>query len=296
MPTSDMTDKEYEKLIQNIHKAIMSNEGMSSIAVEHDKKVVGRSGQPHQIDVYWSYQLAGVTYQTAIECKKYKSSISVGKVRDFFGVLSDIGNIQGIMVTTNGYQSGSKTLADHYGIKLAIVRDVVELDVSGFINTIVLEMNAIFNKVTKWNISVSQDVIKSHGGDMQDLQITGLSNEIGLFDASGNLVRSFHDIENSLPYNNNEGQMLSGDQTHNLTLDIKDMYLKHETMGLIPVDRFSVDYRISSYTTVSHIQDPNPTNFIFENFGKDGETLYIHEEKGDIHIKRRPKSEEEPLP
>lgn len=38
----------------------------------------------------------GVTHRVAIECKNYSSEVSVGKVRDFFGVLHDISNVNGI--------------------------------------------------------------------------------------------------------------------------------------------------------------------------------------------------------
>ncbi len=292
MPTSDMTDKEYEELVQNIHKTIILNQGMSSIIVQHNQKITGRSGQEHQIDVYWSYQLAGIKHQTAVECRKYKNNISVGKIRDFFGVLSDIGNTQGIMVTTKGYQSGAKRVADHYGIKLAVVRDVNELDISGFIKTIVMTMNVISKKVIRWNIAVSINSTNAPNQNTTDLQISGLSNETGLFSSYGSLVRSFHEIEDSLPYIDMDGNQLPEGQVHNLTLDIKDMYLKHDTLGLIPVDRFTVDYTISSYSTVSRIEDPNPTNFIFENFGETGERLYIHENKGSVSIKHGPKSDD----
>ena len=36
--------------------------------------------------------------RVAIECKNYLNEITVGKVRDFHSVLSDIGNINGIKV------------------------------------------------------------------------------------------------------------------------------------------------------------------------------------------------------
>jgi hypothetical protein len=34
--------------------------------------------------------------QFAIECKNYSKEVSVGRVRDFFGVIHDVGNVKGI--------------------------------------------------------------------------------------------------------------------------------------------------------------------------------------------------------
>ena len=102
--TSMMSDVDYEVLVQNVHKSIMLNEGVSHIEVAHNKKILGRSGQYHQIDVYWKFSLANKEYQTAIECRRYKNKISIGKIRDFNSVLEDIGNINGTMITTSGEQ------------------------------------------------------------------------------------------------------------------------------------------------------------------------------------------------
>jgi len=40
--------------------------------------------------------------------------VSIGKIRDFYGVLSDLNNVAGIMETKIGYQKGAK----EYGITL----------------------------------------------------------------------------------------------------------------------------------------------------------------------------------
>ena len=87
-------------------------------------KLTGKSGQKHQIDVYWEYQYDNTTFKIAIECKNYNQSI--GKVRDFFGVLYDLEDVKGIMVTKNGYQEGAKKFGEHYGIDLMELREPEE--------------------------------------------------------------------------------------------------------------------------------------------------------------------------
>lgn len=78
---------EYEKLAQEIYQAISDADGVKNINIQHNIKLPGKSGCNHQIDVYWEFEMMGIKHCVAIECKNYSSEVSVGKVRDFFGVL-----------------------------------------------------------------------------------------------------------------------------------------------------------------------------------------------------------------
>ena len=119
---------EYEKFAQEIYQGLINAEGIHTIDVKHNIKLTGKSGQEHQIDVYWEYEIAGVKHKVAIECKNYNSAVPIGKVRDFYGVLSDLTNVVGIMVTKVGYQEGAKKFADSYGINLKELRTPNEED------------------------------------------------------------------------------------------------------------------------------------------------------------------------
>lgn len=115
---------EYEKFTQEIYQQLLSADlgNVKTVEVLHNVKLRGRSGQEHQIDVFWEYDIAGLRHKVAIECKNYKQLIPVGKIRDFYGVLSDLNNVSGIMVTKEGYQKGAKEYAKHYGISLKELR------------------------------------------------------------------------------------------------------------------------------------------------------------------------------
>lgn len=113
---------EYEKFTQEVYQELVNAEGVKTIEVKHNIKLEGRSGQKHQIDVYWEYEIAGVKQKVAIECKNYNKEVPIGKVRDFYGVLSDLNNVAGIMVTKVGYQEGTKKYATYYGISLKELR------------------------------------------------------------------------------------------------------------------------------------------------------------------------------
>ena len=115
-------NKEYEKFTQEIYQELVNNDVLKPTKVLHNVKIKGKSGQEHQIDVYWEYEIAGSKHKVAIECKNYDKTVAIGKVRDFYGVLSDLNNVAGIMVTKVGYQAGAKKYALEYGIELKELR------------------------------------------------------------------------------------------------------------------------------------------------------------------------------
>ena len=113
---------EYEKFTQEIYQELVNADVLKTTCVQHNVKLKGRSGQEHQIDVYWEYEIAGTKQKVAIECKNYNKTVGIGKVRDFCGVLYDLNNVAGIMVTKVGYQKGAKEYASEYGISLKELR------------------------------------------------------------------------------------------------------------------------------------------------------------------------------
>ena len=113
---------EYEKFTQEIYQELVNADVLKTTEVQHNVKLKGKSGQEHQIDVYWEYEIAGTKQKVAIECKNYNKTVGIAKVRDFYGVLYDLNNVAGIMVTKVGYQKGAKEYASEYGISLKELR------------------------------------------------------------------------------------------------------------------------------------------------------------------------------
>ena len=116
------TNTEYEKFTRELCERLALYKGLLSSSVQHNVKLKGKSGFEHQVDVLWEYEKDGEVHRVAIECKNYNQKIPIGRVRDFFGVLYDIGNIKGIMACKEGYQDGAKKFADYYGISLKELR------------------------------------------------------------------------------------------------------------------------------------------------------------------------------
>ena len=52
---------EYERFTQEIYQQLVNLDVVRTTKVKHDVKLEGRSGQKHQIDVYWEYEIARTT-------------------------------------------------------------------------------------------------------------------------------------------------------------------------------------------------------------------------------------------
>lgn len=128
---------EFERFTQRVYQKLVNNDVLRPTKVQHNVKIVGKSGVEHQIDVYWEYEIAGNMHRVAIECKNYNSLVPVGKVRDFHGVLDDLNNVNGIMVSRKGYQVGAKKYAAEYGISLKKLRRPGLNEILGTITTVV---------------------------------------------------------------------------------------------------------------------------------------------------------------
>jgi hypothetical protein len=95
--------------------------------------------------------------------KNYSSAISLEKVRNFFAVMHDIGNCQGLMVTKTGYQSGVEQFAAYYGIGLKLLRKTTDQDWAGRVKNIKVNVQMVgldtsLEKVPRATLVISGDV------------------------------------------------------------------------------------------------------------------------------------------
>jgi hypothetical protein len=115
----------YEILVGRILQGIMEYEGVENIRVEHNVKIEGKSKALHQIDIFWEFRVAGVTYRTCVECKNYTTAVKKSHVASFAAILSDIGNANGIVATASSFQEGAKLLAKQNNIRLVSVNHLI---------------------------------------------------------------------------------------------------------------------------------------------------------------------------
>lgn len=227
---------EYELLTKDIYEVLLKKEGVT-IEVLHNVEIQGKAFK-HQIDVYWEYEMAGIKHKVAIECKNYNSNVSVAKVRDFFGVLSDIGNTNGIMVSKVGFQKGAKEFAEFYGINLRELRKPNAVDWKGRIKKIQLDLNMITTNVIDRKFNLDEDWIKKNVSFKNEkefiFQLSGMADEIWIYEENGKEITNLYEIENKLPQNWKSEKNVVHDEK------FINGFLKTEKYGLIKIN--SIEY------------------------------------------------------
>lgn len=236
---------EYEKLVQDIYQTLHTSE-FNTIKVEHNKRVVGKSGCHHQVDVYWEFEMVGETHCVAIECKNYSSEVEIGRIRDFFGVIYDIGNVKGILVTKVGYQSGAKRFADYYGISLKEIRLPTEKDWEGRVKIIKINLSAFIADIKKRELVYDYEWLLKNKNfteeEVNSITIYGCSNEILIYNSSSKIITDFHQMQSDLPYEFKEAKALE----HNY--DFADGFINIRNLGKIKINSVKFTYDVVSVT------------------------------------------------
>jgi len=241
---------DFELFVKAIYEEIVSLEGYDTVRVEHDVNILGKSGQLHQIDVYWEFNHAGITHRVAVECKDYKNSVSVGKVRDFYGAIEDAGNIHGIFVTTKGYQSGAITYAEHKNISLKVVHEPTQEDIDAHqgIKTIGLNINAmcIANVAMTPLLDVEWIIKNTEIKEGDQFSFSALNNEVKVIDTNFNLLGTILDFEYRLPREPENSVGLT------YKYDFDDGFIHIPESGYPPLKLKGIQFKYDTYTITSN--------------------------------------------
>lgn len=240
---------EYEKLAKEIYTTLHECEGINTIDVRHNVKIKGKSGCNHQIDVYWEFEMVGEVHRIAIECKNYSKEVSVGKIRDFYGVLSDIGDIKGIFITKVGYQSGAIRFGEYHGISLKELRVPNDKDWQGRVKDIIFDISAYSKIVKNTDIKVDSQWVKKNTSYKENDKISlgGLNNEIIIIDKQGNQISSMYDLEAGLPQEFKEEKDLEKEYTFD---EAYLCYKNNQKFKLISI-KFTYDVILNTERIVS---------------------------------------------
>jgi hypothetical protein len=140
--TSYAKGMEYELLVKSIYEAISVQKDVANSKIERNVVINGAAGVGHQIDILWSYDTNNKNRRVLIECKNYSKAVDLGVARNFKGVLDDIGNCDGLIVTKVGFQKGAQKFCEHYNILTKVCRKPTDKDWRGRIKTIRAEIAA----------------------------------------------------------------------------------------------------------------------------------------------------------
>lgn len=235
---------EYEKVVLAIYQAIQQTEGLDTVKLIHNQRIEGKSGLRHQVDIYWELKIVGKLSRVAIECKHYSRRVNVGKVRDFFGVLSDIGEIQGILVTKIGFESGAITFADHYGIQLREVRFPEQQDWHGRLKDVVLEIKAfkpliLCRKITpdtEWLLQ--EQKVKPQDRFLSFSIAKDFEDHINIYNEVGDRLTDFLELKRELPYGFSEERGLRH------TYSFENGYIDTNELGRIKILHIEFTYDV----------------------------------------------------
>jgi len=180
---AEMTSSDYEALAEYVVTALTAGALVTTIKLERDVRVQGKA-TTHQIDVLWEFQDGEHQCTVLFECRSYKRRLTQGAVLGWRGVVQDIasmrGDCEGVMLTSTGYQSGARDVADTYGIVILELRAPTDKDLAGRVQEIHFSFVARVPFVR--DVHVEADEIF---GDLGNHQVAGLSTEILLVHADG---------------------------------------------------------------------------------------------------------------
>ena len=247
---------EYEKFTQEIYQELVNAYVLKATRVQHNVKLKGKSGQEHQIDVYWEYEIAGVLHRVAIECKNYNSNVEIGKVRDFYGVLSDLNNVAGIMITKVGYQKGAKEYASTYGITLKELRKPnwgeaivgqIELNFDMSIRRCLFRVDKDYEETDRFSVAGYKHFLDAMSLEMDSQweKATHIPLELNngyIIDASGKRIASLDEIEATLPENSDT----------DIIFNYEEAYV-NTRWGLIKINEVKYEYEKKNHKRIISI-------------------------------------------
>lgn len=220
---------------------------------------MGNSGTRHQIDVYWEYEKDGQLHKVAIECKNYSKNVPIGKVRDFYGVIDDIDDLQGIMITRKGFQDGAKKYAASKNIHLKELRAPIGKE------------SLAGRVITDFHISmrrclylVDEDWAKQHGFDikpyLRGLDMMSIEHKSqwvnashipierkgdDIYNSQKEIITSHEEIEATIP------DTLEEDSSH--TIPFEDAYIESKYWGFVKIKEIKYEYTNETHRSVIDI-------------------------------------------
>jgi len=222
----------YEIFVQNLYQALLDSESkglQKNIKIERNKLILDKNGINREFDLYWEYELAGITYKTVIECKDYASPITVEKIDALIGKISDIPYLKPVFATKTGYQSGAKTKAKGNNIELLIVREQNDDDWEGRIREIGINLIALRPcNILEFIPTVEKESFNTCFNIDKGLpSISGQNNEIFIYDVFNCDKYSLYDLQSRLNAKSNGSTEI---QTYCETFE--DAYLIHHDLKL----------------------------------------------------------------
>lgn len=122
MSKGKINGKSLEKVIRLIHETLKD---IPNTIIHSNYKIKNVSGRKREFDIFIETTINDIRIQIAIECKEYKSPISVEKIEAFKSKCDRIPSInKKVFVSQSGYQADSINAAKEFGIDLYDLKDI----------------------------------------------------------------------------------------------------------------------------------------------------------------------------
>jgi len=245
------TGKKYEEFVGNLQQAILDSEEFvkhKNILLEKNKRITDKNDIEREFDLYWEYELGGVTYKTVIECRDYEATISIDHIDGLVGKLLDLPGLKPVFATKKGYQEGALAKAKQHDIDLLIVREQNDTDwADEHGNPLLKGVNItghfiIPARITNFQPMMDGRWIKENRPDIditKPFQVKGLNNEIFIDDKDNNEKYSLYDLaekltslEDNKPGNYESTKKFS--EAYILYKDTKTKLLSYKVLYCIP--------------------------------------------------------------
>jgi len=86
--------------------------------VNHNIRVLGKSGTEHQIDLLLGYEAPLHISKIIVEAKNYELPVNKDRIMRLIQIIEDVGADRGIIITTNKFTPGALTTARGRNIDL----------------------------------------------------------------------------------------------------------------------------------------------------------------------------------
>lgn len=228
---------DFEVAIKEICSLLSKKERINA-KINTKVKMVGDDGATHEIDVLYSFEQFGVSYQVGIECKNWKNSINVSELRNFDYKLNHIGGINGIFISAESeFQNGARKVSDYNGIKLVKYEDFNVFAMSEYTRYLKPDFNTVGDPF--W-------ILMNANGKSSVEQNSVIENKILLF-ASKKLADHYKNIE----FGNSSGIIAVGVSQEHLK-EIKkinecnkvSVYLTDFTLEMVELSQWDIDLYI----------------------------------------------------
>ena len=131
----------YEKLTAEIHRIFDP-----AASIQHDEKILGKSGRERQIDVSIRRNVDGNEVFIIVECKYHGTPVGIGMIDELVGKLEDVGAHKAILVSDSGFRKGALQRARSSG-KIDVV-SIVDNEIPDLRTRVTFSLHVCFHKLS----------------------------------------------------------------------------------------------------------------------------------------------------